>query len=671
MSDLVRPSSLFGGARAPSAGPSGVLGTVPNPPHEVMQLPVGTTLRGVVVGHDDHGHALVRTELGTLAVATKANLPLDSEVTLQIRSSGSQLHVLLMHSEAQPGGGQGAAAPNPPQVPPGQGGAAGTQGQPTTAPAPAQAPPGGHGVPPDLLSLGQTVRAVVQTPARPAGTTSSPGPSPIPVAAAVAAAPAGAGLSALAARLVPGSELHVRILSVQAPTPQASAPAPATARSGARPNTAAGAPGGAPGSPAAPTPITAQAPGQPAVPSPQAPAAGGTAPPGGVPATPAAQDGGGAATAPAQGDANPAPAALSRSPATPGSAGPAPTLLAHYAAPGARQTAGTGTAPSGGATVGGAAGNASTTAAPGAAVAAGGATGPNAPAPEAGLRFGATVSAVSHAGQPILQTPLGTLTLEIQAPLPSGSRVTLELPNGALPQPTSPGGAQAPAPLGTLAHAWPALDEALQALREVAAPGTGAIATPETVPQPGPRLASGLLFFLAALGAGDVNRWLGQQATQALKNAGREALLSRLGQDFGRLSRLAESPVGDWRLFFIPLLDGHQVQQLRMFLRHGQHGHDGGKGDEDGDSTRFVVELELSRLGELQLDGLVRNRRLDLILRSRAPLPEFMRREIVQIFHDTNGATGYEGSVGFQSSAEWGFMPIEAPPAAVSPGVVV
>ena len=328
----------------------------------------------------------------------------------------------------------------------------------------------------------------------------------------------------------------------------------------------------------------------------------------------------------------------------------------------------------------GPAGSGPETAAPGAPAAAGGATRPNPSAPaqaaatptaEAALRFSATVSAVTHAGQPVLQTPLGTLTLEIQAPLPTGSRVTLELPNGALPQPTAPGPSHGPAPLSTLAHAWPALDEALQALREVAAPGTGAIAMPKTVPQPGPRLTSGLLFFLAALGAGDVHRWLGQQATQTLKNAGREALLSRLGQDFGQLSRLAESPAGDWRLFFLPLLNGHQVQQLRLFLRHGQHGHDGGEGDEDGDSTRFIVELELSRLGELQLDGLVRNRRLDLILRSRAPLPDFMRREIVQIFHEANGATGYEGSVGFQSSGAWRFMPIEIPATAVSPGVVV
>ncbi|MCH8038576.1 MAG: hypothetical protein IIC53_15845, partial [Proteobacteria bacterium] len=112
MNDLVRATSLFGGQRASSAGLSGVLGTVANPPPEVAQLSVGTTLQGVVAGHDGRGHLLVRTELGTLSVATKANLPVDSEVTLQIRSSGTRLHVLLMQSEAPTAAAQGAAAPS-------------------------------------------------------------------------------------------------------------------------------------------------------------------------------------------------------------------------------------------------------------------------------------------------------------------------------------------------------------------------------------------------------------------------------------------------------------------------------------------------------------------------------------------------------------------------------
>ncbi len=179
------------------------------------------------------------------------------------------------------------------------------------------------------------------------------------------------------------------------------------------------------------------------------------------------------------------------------------------------------------------------------------------------------------------------------------------------------------------------------------------------------------MFFLSALSAGNVNRWIGNQAIQALKSAGRDSLVSRLGRDFGQLGRLADNEGGDWRLFFIPIHDGDQLQQLRLFLRNGGQDGDGGPGQDDEDQTRFVVEVEMSRLGDLQLDGLVREKRLDLILRSRAPLPDFMRRDITQIFHEANEITGNRGSIGFQSSHEWKAMPIEAPQAAADAGVVV
>ncbi len=67
---------------------------------------------------------------------------------------------------------------------------------------------------------------------------------------------------------------------------------------------------------------------------------------------------------------------------------------------------------------------------------------------------------------------------------------------------------------------------------------------------------------------------------------------------------------------------------------------------------------------------LVRNQRFDLILRTRKPLPDFMRQDIERIFHDANDAAGYAGNIGFQSSVKWHFMPIEAP-AGAAPSVVV
>ena len=120
------------------------------------------------------------------------------------------------------------------------------------------------------------------------------------------------------------------------------------------------------------------------------------------------------------------------------------------------------------------------------------------------------------------------------------------------------------------------------------------------------------------------------------------------------------APAGDWRLLPIPLWDGEHLRQLRLFLRQHE-GRDPAKAERARrEATRFILELEMSRLGEMQLDGLVRDRRFDLMLRTRDALPEHMRREIRTIFDQANEAAGYSGKLGFQASSDWHFLPLEA-----------
>ncbi len=728
MNDMVRPSSLFNAA-AQAPGPSAVLGTIHNPPPEISQLPSGTTLPGVVVGGDGKGHVLVRTELGILAVATKAQLAVDSQVVLQIRSSGAQLHVLQMHSEASAPASQAQTAGLPGTQ---AAGSAAQAAQAAQADGQAQSAQPAHSAPSDQLTLGQTVKAVLQTPA----------PAP--------AAPPGSGAQS-AETLPPGSQLQLRILGIETPTVQGAAladvlqasplrqaqaapslpgqpqppggtPAPpqaAAAPGGAAPAGPASSAGGAPASPANTLTSTSGQVLRLANIQPQSGAAGsagsaslsngspapaqpgnatgtlagtvsaGGAPVGGAPAGGAPVGGAPVGGAPAGGtpaQASTALQAASQPNPGPGQAPPpggAPTAPASVAAAQAVSPAQVqGGAPGGRGAPPGPASSAAVQ--PAAAVQVQGVTsnaaappqasGPGAaipshvsPAPSLELspgstRFVGTVTGTTHAGQPVLSTPLGTMTLEVRTTLPPGTWVRAELPPGALAAAGAARSAEAPVSLGTLGHSWPALEEALRALVELGGPAAGSAALPsavqQAIPQPGSQLTSTILFFLSALSGGKIADWLGSQAVQTLKDAGREALLGRLGQDFGQMGRLAEGASGDWRLFFIPLLDGDLVQQLRFFVRHGppERGHQGEEGEED--STRFILEVELSRLGDMQLDGLVRGKRFDLILRTRTPLPGEMRQDITQIFTDANEATGYSGKIGFQASSDWQFMPI-------------
>ncbi len=617
MNDLVRATSYYTGGIAASA-PAGVLATIPNPPPDIARLPSGTTLRGVVIGSDGKGHVLVKTDQGTLTVATKAQLPKNSEVVLQIRSSGTQLHIMIMQAR-----NPGAAPDTPPQPnarapgpAPGSVGGGTSQTQPgppgpQTAPAPSLDARGGgatssnhigssHTGP---LNLGQVVRALVQGPAG-------------PMVATVAQQP---GVQAgQPPRPEPGTILPLRILSVSA-----SGPAPSVTVS-PHPGPTVSSTQGA----RAYTPYGPQGP--PGIPSPaKGPVSTGH---GGSGAGPGAVASSGAAAAPTA----PAPALAGALPGqVPGVAGAPGTALPTAPGPAAHPAAAPFSSP----------------------VAAGTASG----APETPLRFTGLVTGATPTGRPILSTPLGTLSLEVEARLPGGSRVALELAPGALLKAAEP-----PPPIAaahSLAHAWPALEEALAILADASATATQG--TPQGVPQPGTRLTSGMLFFMAALSGGNLGRWLGADALQTLRASGRDTLIGRLSRDLTQMARMAEGTggsggaVGDWRLLPIPLWHESHVHQLRLFLRQHEDRHDGGKKHDRRDPTRFILELEMSRLGEMQLDGLIRDKRFDLMMRTRGALPEDMRQDIRWIFEDANQAAGYSGSLGFQASADWHFLPID------------
>jgi hypothetical protein len=559
VTNIVLPVSLLTPTAAQPAS-TGVPATVSNPSPALAQLAAGTVLRGKVTGHDARGHVLVRTNEGTLVLSTTVQLAVGSQVSLQVRTAGSQLLISVMQVDGHPASAhphaptliQTATTPTTPGPGPGSGQGPGTAATTAAAPNPpgtpgaqAAASGGAH----DTLALGQSVRAVVQS---------------------AAIAPQGGQ-----PLLEPGATLNLRIVAFQ--------PAPA---GGAVPGTAATASGG-PAGQAIPTSGAIQAgAGMPA----QAGSLG-----------PAVQAGP-AATPLAGGVQTPVP---------PAATAPAQALASSDGAA---------------ATLSGA------------------------------------VTGVDGGGRTLVETPAGRLMLHLKAQLPAGSR--LEFTWAAAPS------AEATARLtpgpATLVHGWPALDEALQTLAGANAP-PGALPLPH-VPQPGGAMTSNLLFFLSALSAGDLASWLGRAALEALATRGRGDLAARLVQEFGQLGRLAEAAGDDWRFLPIPIYDGQQVQQIRLFLRQRRGQGEAGEGGEE--ATRFIVEVELSRLGDLQLDGLVRVQRFDLILRTRTALPQVMRDDITAIFREASEIGGYRGQIAFQASDDWDFLPLEVK-AAAAPALVV
>jgi hypothetical protein len=133
----------------------------------------------------------------------------------------------------------------------------------------------------------------------------------------------------------------------------------------------------------------------------------------------------------------------------------------------------------------------------------------------------------------------------------------------------------------------------------------------------------------------------------------------KLRQEFGQISSLAQDrPRADWRCFFIPLYDDGAVRQINLFYRR-----DRGKtrkGEEAGGSgTRFIVEVDMSKMGPFQFDGLVREKRFDLMVRSHVALPPKMREDIGALFQEALAIGDYAGNLQFQKVKDFPVSPLE------------
>jgi hypothetical protein len=253
----------------------------------------------------------------------------------------------------------------------------------------------------------------------------------------------------------------------------------------------------------------------------------------------------------------------------------------------------------------------------------------------------------------VVETQAGTVVLATRAPLPVGTALSLQVTGAPTPPPAA-SAIERLAPL--VSRTWPALEETLRTLAETD-PAQRQQVLNTVLPRAESGLAFGLLAFMAALRGGDIRSWLGEGPSRALQRA-RPDLIERLDGDFRQLAKLADDPAaGDWRVALIPVGVQSGIEQVRLLLR--RHSGDEGEKAPAAAGTRFVIDVSLSRLGRLQLDGLVREKgkRLDLIVRTAEPLPAAVREEIRRLFAATNAETNVGGSVSFQSSPA-GFVEI-------------
>ena len=261
------------------------------------------------------------------------------------------------------------------------------------------------------------------------------------------------------------------------------------------------------------------------------------------------------------------------------------------------------------------------------------------PATKTSPTFTAVVIGQTPHGQPMATSPAGLIVLENRAPLPAGTLVELSFihiqeapPEADITLPASP-------------RDWPALQE-VQALQPQTPPAMAVhLAKPDSV-------GGVAAFLVAALKLNQPEKMLGDELASKLRASGQENLISRVAaevQQAGQSFVRENAPAQEWRTLALPVLPDGQLARLAVHLRAER--------DPEAPSVaspikHLVVEVELSRLGPLLLDGYIRPRRFDVMLRSQRRLPRTLRDELRLAYRDALQALGWQGGLEFQTAAE-------------------
>ena len=248
--------------------------------------------------------------------------------------------------------------------------------------------------------------------------------------------------------------------------------------------------------------------------------------------------------------------------------------------------------------------------------------------------------------------------------LPPGTQLEIlpvTLPTATAPQPSMHGPVPASMmptiPFDLLSSTqWPVFDDALDILTAQSASSHMAASQSslaKIMPNPGnpAQMGSAILFSMAAIRSGDISSWMGEKTIAALKRDGaRIDILGRLQKDFSGLSKMMTEPISqDWRGVAIPMMWQNDLQKINLYYRH-QEAEKDEPTDKPGDKmTRFIFDLTLDRLGPVQLDGLMKKNRLDLILRTQTPFSRSMQATMRKKYLEVLDHGQLGGDLAFQT----------------------
>ena len=95
-----------------------------------------------------------------------------------------------------------------------------------------------------------------------------------------------------------------------------------------------------------------------------------------------------------------------------------------------------------------------------------------------------------------------------------------------------------------------------------------------------------------------------------------------------------------------------EIQRITLYTRHENQNQQDDQQDNKNGQTRFVFDLSLTRMGKVQLDGFLKDQRLDLVIRTQNAFSQPMQQTMRQAYSGALDQTSLSGDLNFQGSTE-------------------
>ncbi len=255
-----------------------------------------------------------------------------------------------------------------------------------------------------------------------------------------------------------------------------------------------------------------------------------------------------------------------------------------------------------------------------------------------------------------IQTPLGDISLTVSNSFRPdvGEMIQIVLPTA--PQSAAPG--VLPGEITSL-QAWPAMEQATSLLSATTPAGKAPMLAHMSA-EGGGKLTNSLLFFLHAAGRGTPQEWVGDVAHEQLKEKSPN-LLSLLTSDITKLMNSATDTSGDWRAVLLPFdMRGQDMPLIALLFGNPQatdpeKQQNGEQAERDpaAEGKRFIVEVNFSILGKVQLDGRVAGQSFDLTLRTENPISTPLKQDLSLLFDQALSANAFSGKLNIAEQASF------------------